>query len=242
MNIMKLALLGTAALAAGSLSARADDLSDMKAQIEALNSRLAQVEAAPAVPAGYQLLSISKGQAAVVPGLVASDAGYGDTATVISVMPTADMPAGTTVDFSGYVRAALVYSDSSGSGNDDISIPARGQLKINAKTDTAVGEVGAHIEIRGNFHAGSSTSGFALDDANGDGFYGPGEITATGTTNALLMNNAWGWWKVSPDLTLGGGYDGSLSGIGYGYDGQCNSTTPTTLLPVTVMATRPKCV
>jgi hypothetical protein len=227
MNIMKLALLGTAAVAAVSVSARADELSDMKAQIEALNARVASVEAAPAVPAGYQLLSIGKGEATVVPGLVHNDVAYGTDATVISIMPTADMPASSQLSWSGYVRSALIYSDSSGSGNDDISIKARGQLKFDGKTDTAVGTVGAHIEIRGNFHAygdaGSAEPGFTFNDNNGDGFFGPGEVIATnGVSNNLLMNNAWGYWAVTPELTLGGGYDGSLSGIGYGYDGQCN--------------------
>jgi hypothetical protein len=93
MNMMKIALLGSAALATVTISARADDLSDLKAQIEALNSRVAQVEAAPAVPAGYQLLTVSEGKAIVIPGLEA-DKNYGDTATVISVLPTADAPAG----------------------------------------------------------------------------------------------------------------------------------------------------
>ena len=91
MKAMKIALLGTAALAAVSVSARADNLSDLKAQIEALNARVASVEAAPAMPAGYQMMSFSK---------VGND-------HVISIMPTADMPATTTITWSGYVWAAV---------------------------------------------------------------------------------------------------------------------------------------
>jgi hypothetical protein len=40
MKVLKLALIGTAALAALSVTARADSLSDLKAQIEALNGRI----------------------------------------------------------------------------------------------------------------------------------------------------------------------------------------------------------
>jgi hypothetical protein len=47
MNVLKIALLGTAALAAVSVSARADDLADLKAQIEALNGRISQLESTP---------------------------------------------------------------------------------------------------------------------------------------------------------------------------------------------------
>ena len=36
------------------------------------------------------------------------------------------------------------------------------------------------------------------------------------------MKEAWGWWAMTPELTLGGGYTGSLGNIGYGYDGACN--------------------
>ncbi len=38
----------------------------------------------------------------------------------------------------------------------------------------------------------------------------------------VYMNEAWGWWAMTPELTLGGGYTGSLGNIGYGYDGACN--------------------
>ena len=58
MKTMKVALLATAALAVVSVSARADDVAALKAQLEALNARVAQLEAAPAVPTGYSLLTI----------------------------------------------------------------------------------------------------------------------------------------------------------------------------------------
>jgi hypothetical protein len=209
MKMIKIALLGTAAIAALSVSARADELSDLKAQIEALNNRVAQVETAPAVPAGYQLLSVGEGKATQIPGLE-SDRHLSETATIVSILPTADVPASTSIEWSGLVRAALVWDDVSNldlngdgdkndvgeQGDDDFSIRTRGQLKVTGKTDTAVGEVGATITFR----------------ANETGFGDP----------SVISNEQWGYWAITPELTLGGGYTGSLSGIGYGYDGKCN--------------------
>ncbi len=113
MKTMKVALLATAALAAVSVSARADDTAAIKAQLEALTARIAQLEAAPAVPVGYSLLTVSEGNCDEVPGLdgtIKVDPGFRrQEATVIGIMPTADVPASTTVEWSGYVRAAIVY-------------------------------------------------------------------------------------------------------------------------------------
>ena len=221
MKTMKMALLAGAAVAVSAAAAHADELSDLKAQVEALNSRVAAMETAPSVPAGDQLLAISKGEAASVPGMLGSDRDRvtNDRATVIAVMPTADAPAGTTISWSGYVRAAVIYSGASGNGtvkrsydagagyavysklkastdnNDDWDVKARGQLRVVATTDTAVGEVGVELKMRA--------------DLNGNG------------TSDVYMKTAWGYWAMTPELTLGGGYAGSLGNIGYGYDGAC---------------------
>ena len=72
MKTMKVALLASAALAAVSVSARADDTAAIKAQLEALTARIAQLEAAPAVPIGYSLLTISEGTTTEIPGLEGS--------------------------------------------------------------------------------------------------------------------------------------------------------------------------
>ena len=223
MKSIKMALLGGAALAVTAAGAQADDLEALKAQIEALNARVAAMETAPAVPAGYQLIAISEGQTKQTPGLEMSARerfAYGDKATVISVLPTADAPAGATITWSGYARAGLVYTDNDASSKityfditgggyerewsedfddsagDDIDVRARGQLRVTATTDTAVGEVGVDLRMRANFNG------------NGDG--------------DVYMDVAWGYWAMTPELTFGGGYAGSLGNIGYGYDGACS--------------------
>lgn len=219
MKVMKLALLGTAALAAVSVSARADDLSALKAQIEALQADVAALQAAPAVPAGYSLLTIGEAQSIVVPTLEANKFEYGASANNIGILPTADVPASTNIQWSGFVRAALVYSDyedswygrtSAGAANlgtanpnpvlaalahdsdNELHILSRAELKVVGTTDTAVGEVGAMVKLRGEF---DGTSG--------------GSVT---------IPEAWGWWKMTPELTFGGGYTGSLSTINHGAD------------------------
>ena len=221
MKTMKMALLAGAAVAVSAAAAHADELSDLKAQVESLNARMAAMETAPSVPAGYQLLAISKGDALQVPGMAGSDRDrvQDDRATLISIMPTADAPAGATVSWSGYVRAAIVYNGDkqsatltryydNGNGfsqvskdkgssntNNDWDVKARGQLRVVATTDTAVGEVGVELKMRADF--------------NGNG------------TADVYMKTAWGYWAMTPELTLGGGYAGSLGNIGYGYDGAC---------------------
>lgn len=216
-------LLGGSALAALSLQARADDLSELKAEIETLNARVAAMEAAPSIPPGYQLLSISEGQLVETPGAPLSArerASYHGRATIISVLPTADAPAGTTISWSGYVRSAIIYHgvrqdvktkayalsggdwvrdparDAQGSDSlNDWDMGARGQLLVQASTQTAVGEVGAELKLRADY--------------NGNG---PGTVYG---------EKVWGYWAMTEELTLGGGYNDSLGKIIYGYDGSC---------------------
>jgi opacity protein-like surface antigen len=220
MNAVKIALLGTAALAAVSVSARADDLSDLKAQIEGLNSRISQLESTPSVPAGYQLLSISETDAIIVPGLdSAKDKFYGKKATNIGVMPTADVPASTNIQWSGFVRAGLLYASGkyrtddvtiatgAGSGNGLIvaqqngkrlDVVARAGIKVVGTTDTAVGEVGVRIALL----------------AKSEGF-------DNRTHPSVGTDGVWGWWKITPELTLGGGVDGSLGNSSNAFDNRC---------------------
>ena len=205
MKAMKIALLGTAALAAVSVSARADNLSDLKAQIEALNARVASVEAAPAMPAGYQMVNFSK---------VGND-------HIISIMPTADMPATTTITWSGYVWAAVqtYYDGGYGSINSGVTpangtiassayagssyatdIRTRAELSVTGKTDTAVGEVGVSVNLR------ASSAGTGQSNTGNGG---------------VVTDGYWGWWKMTPNVTLGGGVAGSIAKNSYTYDAQC---------------------
>jgi hypothetical protein len=194
MNMFKMALLGGAALAVSAAGAQADDLEALKAQIESLNARVASMEAAPSVPAGYSLLTVADAKATNVPGMTAQEnASFGGDVTVISVLPTADAPAGATIEWSGYVRAAIALSsvdfdDPLLNDTDSADIFARGRLNMTARTDTAVGEVGVRLRIEGNGEGIDPGGGFLDVD----------------------MPIAWGWWAMTPELTLGGGFQGTL--------------------------------
>ena len=67
-------------------------------------------------------------------------------------------------------------------------------------TDTAVGEVGASMSFAGDFDNDMT--------AGGTGF--------TSNSGEVYMDYAWGWWKMTPELTFAGGYNVSLATIGYG--------------------------
>ena len=195
MKFLKIALLGTAAFAAVSASAKADQLADLKAQIETLNSRVATLEAAPSIPAGYSMVAFSRD---------------GDD-HVISIMPTADAPAAaeTKITWSGNVRAGVfaLYDSSAAVGKQySADVWAEARMKVVAKTDTAVGEVGVSIGMVAknssslNYNAGNPA-------VTTDGFYG--------------------WWKLTPTTTLSAGIKnpiqkGTLAKNSYSFDAVCS--------------------
>jgi hypothetical protein len=284
MKSIKMALLGGAALAVTAAGAQADDLEALKAQIAELNNRMAAMEAAPAIPAGYQLLTVSEGELKDIPGLEMTPGERkraGNKATVISVLPTADAPAGTTITWGGRVATGLVYTGkstdirlrfssasdafeapwgpsiwgdeadgigltvrpgvlgalgfvtvpslqdvvedgfelatedfydqfsedgrySSSDDDDDLDVYARSRLRVTGTTDTAVGEVGVTMEFRADFDGRDS------------------DVNDSDYSSGVYINEAWGWWSMTPELTFGGGYTGTLADIGYGYDGACS--------------------
>ncbi len=195
MKFLKIALLGTAAFVAVSASAKADQLSDLKAQIETLNSRVASLETAPSIPAGYSMVAFTR---------------EGDD-HVISIMPTADAPAApeTKITWSGNVRGGVfaLYDSSAAAGKQySADVWAEARMKVVAKTETAVGEVGVSIGMVAknssslNYNAGNPA-------VTTDGFYG--------------------WWKLTPTTTLSAGIQnpiqkGTLAKNSYSFDAVCS--------------------
>jgi len=70
---------------------------------------------------------------------------------------------------------------------------------VTATTDTAVGEIGVKIQMEAEYDGIESEENFS----------------------EIEFNVAWGYWAMTPELTFGGGYAGSLGNIGYGMDGAC---------------------
>jgi len=109
---IRAALLGTAALVALSGAASADGapVSSPAVDLDQLAA-----SAAPVLPAGSHLLTISKTRQPEVPGLPLSDRDLrrmSDNATTITILPaTGGAPEGS-VSWSGYTRAGVIYKGS----------------------------------------------------------------------------------------------------------------------------------
>ena len=197
MKMMKWALLGGAALAVTATAAQADDLGALKAQIEALQSRVTQLEAQPqaSMPSGYSLLSIRDGQG-TYEGVLAernADKVHDDSGFTMSVLPTADAAPAAEVSVSGEIRTALLYTDFENDDNADVAI--RGRIFIKGKADTAVGEVGGYFRLQ----------------ANGGGDF------SDYSENAKI-NKAYGWWKFAPAWELMAGYNDNTGALQVGWD------------------------
>ncbi len=203
MKMTKWALLAGAAMTVTATAARADDLSALKAEIEALQNRVSQLEAQPqaSMPSGYSLMSIRDGQG-VYEGVLPerpSDMVREDSGFTLSVLPTADMAPAAEVSVSGEIRTALIYSDFDDTdniaGDDNLDVKVRGRIFIKGKADTAVGEVGGYFRLQ----------------ADGGGNF-------SDYSEATKMNKAYGWWKFAPNWELMAGYNDNTGALQVGWD------------------------
>ena len=215
---LRRALLGGAALSVMATGAQADELTALKAQLEALQARVSQIETqpAPVVPTGASMLTVRRGQltSGLNLPLRKSDELYsGDQqGYTIAVTPTADMPAPVSeVTISAEIRARLLYSDDEskftnadlGFDDDDyngFNVDARGRLLVEGKTETAVGEVGGTIRLESSYDEEHS-----FDDSEN-----------------VDMDIAWGYWQMTPNWQLGGGYAESTGSLQAGVDWEHN--------------------
>jgi hypothetical protein len=214
---LRQALLGGAALSVVATGAQADELANLKAELETLQSRVNQLETAPApaLPAGTKLLTVRRGQgnypanAMMRPSdMLMENQGY-----TIAITPTADMPAPVSeVTVSGEIRVRLLYDDVEINGEtgayidlgaddvldignelvgydeNDFNITTRARLNVQGRTETAIGEVGGRIRLQG------------VD--GGD----------------VELNIGWGYWQMTPEFQFGGGYWDSLAAVQAGWD------------------------
>ncbi len=203
------ALLGGVAMAVMATGAQADDLSDLKAQIEALQARVNTIESrGAALPEGVSMITFQRGakEIAMVGGddtklLDRAPEGRGFT---IAITPTADLPApATEITLSGSIRTLALWGKSKENGvsDSDFDLAARGTLNIRSKTDTAVGQVRTRIQIRNQF----STYGF--DAAGVDPV--PGDDNNTEVEARL----AYGEWDFMPGWTLLAGHAGQIAAV-----------------------------
>ncbi len=196
-NMLRKALLGGAALAVMTTGAAADELSTLKAQLEALQGRVNSLESAPAaaLPEGTSLMTFRRGAAdydfKAARGYNALEA-QDDGGYTIGITPTADLPAPVAeITVSGYVTSWLCYDFDGNTpddncafnpaewdytdGDDHIGIDSRGSVRVRSRIDTAVGQIRTDIELRADAPGGAD------------------------------MRYAWGEWDMTPNWTLGAG-------------------------------------
>jgi hypothetical protein len=84
---------------------------------------------------------------------------------------------------------------------DTIDLVSRAGLKVVGTTDTAVGEVGVRIALLASVETRGGVN--------------------RSHDSAVATDGYWGWWKITPELTLGGGVDGSLANSSNAFDNRC---------------------
>jgi len=208
-------LLGGVAISVMATGAQADELSDLKAQLEALQSRVNTIETTPkaALPEGTSVLTISKGQGSLAnwgndsardAANYNSERGY-----TISINPTADLPAPVTeITVYGYAKLDFTWANETQSAYQRVfdmtqangtnernrwaAHAAQSRFGIKAKTDTAIGQIRVVVE--------------------GD-FYG----SPYGTSSNFRQRQSYGEWDMTDVWTLQAGQTwhlGSLLPIG----------------------------
>ncbi len=211
------ALLGGVAMTVMAAGAQADDLSALKAQIEQLQARINKIEArGAALPEGVSLITFQRGHQKIKmvnESEKAIDQVSDSRGLTIAITPTADLPApATEITISGYVRNLVGYSRTNKAGpggiDSDFWDKARGQIDIRSRTDTAVGQVRTHIQIRGDFAATDDHD----HDAGATGSLSKKNTAKEELTvnDGFVMRIAVGEWDFMPGWTIRAGHAGQI--------------------------------
>lgn len=160
---------------------------------------------------------------------VASTAAMADTSLItmkrnlagegvtFSISPTADMPAAATeVTISGEVRGRALNSKVKGA-DSTTDMDSRARVIVKAKTETAVGTVGAYVRLEQSngsvdgFDSGVDKTANTADDKNTD-------------ANFVNADKAYGYWQMTPEWQLLVGRTDSISAIEAGIDWNFNGS------------------
>ncbi|WP_342641890.1 porin [Rhodoligotrophos ferricapiens] len=206
-RVRTLALAG-AALCATGIAAEADELAALTAELNALESRIIELEAAQDEESTHEpsvvpsrtpsAITLQRGTGAASNWTVdrAGDWLPSSRGLTIAVTPTADLPTPVhEVTVSGYVKGDFIYDFRQDLGDyfdysqifDDrydrkhVRLHARQtRFRIQSKSDTAIGQIRTLIE--GDFYSGGSFGGVDF-----------------------RMRHAWGEWDITPNWTFGAG-------------------------------------
>ncbi|WP_137388086.1 carbohydrate porin [Rhodoligotrophos defluvii] len=199
-RVRTMALAG-AALCTMTAIGQADELSALKAELAALENRIAELEAtaprAAAVPEGAGLITYYRGTDTASDWTVDRAGESIPTARgfTIAVTPSADFPVPVhEVTISGYVKGDFIYDFKRDVGDyfaysdldfrrhhRHLRLHARqSRFRIQSKSDTEIGQIRTLIE--GDFFSGG----------------------AYGNTD-FRLRHAWGEWDMTPNWTFGAG-------------------------------------
>jgi hypothetical protein len=205
--------------------AQADELSNLKAQLESLQARVNTLETrpAPTMPEGQSLITFHRGQGSFADkGLDSKrDMQPSDRGFTVAVTPTADMPAPVAeIVVYGYVKGDVIYDTKWDAGftfaggstlwshsrrdhGDHIRLNAKQtRFGIRSKVDTAIGQIRTKIEM----------------DMYGNNHWGGGPaVSGSAGLDAPRLRHAYGEWDITPNWTLLVGqtwYTAALSPIG----------------------------
>jgi hypothetical protein len=188
--------------------AQADELSALKAQLEALQSRVNQIEttapaaSSPTMPAGASWITFNRGAGGnsdrLNENLRPQEYIPADTGFTIAITPTADLPAPVhEVTVSGYVKGDIIFDTRNnlgdtfavsavrhtGGDSEHVRLHARqSRFRIRSRSDTAVGQVRTLIE--------------------GD-FFGGGANELVSNSSPFRLRHAWAEWDITPNTTIG---------------------------------------
>jgi hypothetical protein len=202
---LRRALLGGVALGVMATGAHADELAELKAQLEGLQNRVNQLEQQPnmaALPEGVNFLTFNRGSAGIKTHLDRSTLNHhndviADRGFTIAITPSADLPAPVAeVVVYGFVKGDFIYSIDNDTGNV-FSIPElfsepsgdldndhlrahafQTRFGIRSRADTAIGQIRTQIE--GDFFSAP------FDDPPGN----------------FRLRHAFGEWDLMPNWTF----------------------------------------
>ena len=198
MKIAKRLLLGGVTLVGLGTSVFADDLTTLKAQIEALRAQVQRLESDPppaALPEGMSLLSIRQGSAVAtqLPRRRA-DRIEPEGGLTISVLPAAAAAPTTEVTVQGEIRTILLHESFNHDLTPDrLDVTARARLDVTAKTNTSVGDVEVFIRVQG---------GDIFDD----------------TARNAIIHSAYASWNITSNWALLIGLQDTASAVQSGID------------------------
>ncbi|MFO1091577.1 MAG: hypothetical protein U1E46_18530 [Hyphomicrobiales bacterium] len=200
---LRRALLGGVALGVIATSAQADELSDLKAQLEQLQSQVNTMQTQQAAaPSGSNVGTITweRGQGSLAnwgQDIKDKSGNNPDTGFTVAITPTADMPAPVAeITVYGYVKGDVLWdlngmtnkysfslqSIPQGGGDAYVNLhPLQSRFGIKSKVDTAVGQIRTRIE-------GDFFGSFANDPVT--------------TYGLFRLRQAYGEWDMAPGWTL----------------------------------------